>query len=272
MKRIFLTVLAIFFFIPSLHATNRQKERLEQPAGAEYINDLGMQFRLIPAGTFVMGSPDNEPGRDEDETQHTVTISRPFFMQTTEVTQGQWEAVMGSNESHFSACGSNCPVERVSWEEVQDFISRLNRLTGRQYRLPTEAEFEYSARAGTTDALANGKLTEIWCKEDEKMNEISWYCGNAQEKTHAVSQKKANPWGLHDMHGNLWEWCQDSWDGGDYSNKAVTDPLGKKETDGRVIRGGSWKDYAWHIRSANRDWCVYHYRNEFIGFRLVLTP
>ena len=280
MKEILVAVLAIILlFAPVLEASGQQMDKPEQqavtgspPTGSDYSNNLGMNFKLIPAGTFVMGSPGNEPGRDSDESQHQVTLSRSFYMQTTEVTQGQWKAVMGSNKSNFSECGLDCPVERVSWEEVQDFIAKLNQLSGLKYRLPTEAEFEYAARAGTTGALANGELTEIWCEEDKNMNEIGWYCGNAKDKTHSVGLKKANAWGLYDMHGNLWEWCQDSWDGADYSTEPVIDPLSTKSTDGRVIRGGSWHDYAWHTRSANRDWCVFHYRNEFVGFRLVLSP
>ncbi len=282
MKEILMAVLtATFLFAPVSEASERQMNKAEQHAvkvdsltGRDYSNNLGMYFKLIPAGTFVMGSPSEEPGRDSDESQHQVTLSRSFYMQTTEVTQGQWQTVMDSNPSHFSECGLDCPVERVSWEEVQNFIAKLNQLTGRKYRLPTEAEFEYAARAGTTGALANGELKEIWCEQDEKMNDIGWYCGNAKDKTHSVGLKKANPWGLYDMHGNLWEWCQDTWAGDDYSTEPVTDPFGirTKESDGRVIRGGSWHDYAWHARSANRDWTSPYYRNEFVGFRLVLSP
>ena len=278
-KTIVALLTSIYVFVPVLEAGELQPGTLEQkagkavlPAGRDFRNEFGMDFKLIPAGTFVMGSPAGEKGRDIDESQHQVTLSRPFYMQTTEVTQGQWQAVMGSNTSHFSTCGLNCPVERVSWEEALDFIDKLNLLSGLKYRLPTEAEFEYAARAGTTGGLANGELKDIWCDDDENMNAIGWYCGNAKETTHPVGQKKANAWGLYDMHGNLWEWCQDAWDGADYSTDPVTDPVGTKKTDGRVIRGGSWNNYAWHSRSANRDWCVYHYRNEFTGFRLALSP
>lgn len=280
MKEIVLAVLTTTLLqTPVLAETNRHINELEQHTdtvgshtAGDYTNNLGMRFKLIEAGTFVMGSPLGEAGRDSDESQHQVTLSRPFYMQTTEVTQGQWQMVMGSNPSHFSECGLDCPVERVSREEAQNFIAKLNQLTNRHYRLPTEAEFEYAARAGTTGALANGDLTEIWCDTDEKMNDIGWYCGNAQDSTHQVGLKKANPWGLYDMHGNVWEWCQDAWDGDDYSTEPVTDPLRTQASDGVVIRGGSWHDYAWHTRSANRDWTAPHYRNEFVGFRLVLAP
>lgn len=282
MKEILFAVLvSTLLFAPVLKASDQEMKKPEPeqqaakadpPTGIDYSNHLGMRFKLIHAGTFVMGSPSDELGRDSDENQHQVTLSRSFYMQTTEVTQGQWQTVMGSNNAYFSECGLDCPMDSISWEEAQSFIAKLNQLTGQKYRLPTEAEFEYAARAGTTSALANGELIKIWCDEDEKMNDIGWYCGNANDRTHPVGLKKANPWGLYDMHGNLWEWCQDSWYGSDYTTEPVTDPLSAESGDGRAIRGGSWYNYAWFARSANRDWLPYHYRNEYIGFRLVLSP
>lgn len=272
MKPITLSItIALLLSSPTISASESKPASLQQTK-ISYTNSLGMHFRLIPAGTFTMGSPENEPGRDIDESQHQVTLSRPLYMQTTEVTQGQYMKVMGTNPSNFSKCGPDCPVDRVSWNDVQLFIDKLNLLTGRTYRLPTEAEFEYAARAGTSSALANGKMTNIWCEEDSKLTEMAWYCGNAAGITHPIASKKPNPWGLYDMHGNVWEWCQDAWDGDDYNIEPVTDPIRIDESEGRVIRGGSWNDYGWHARSANRDWCVPHYRNEFIGFRLVLMP
>ena len=139
-------------------------------AEKEFINSIGMKFVLIPAGTFTMGSPSNEPSRWSYETQHQVTISRPFHMQTTVVTQGQWKRVMGSNPSHFNNCGDDCPVEQVSWDDVQEFIRKLNRQEGTdKYRLPTEAEWEYAARAGTTTPFYTGN-----CLSTEQAN----YNGN----------------------------------------------------------------------------------------------
>jgi formylglycine-generating enzyme required for sulfatase activity len=139
-----------------------------------------MKFVLIRAGTFIMGSPLNEPGRDSDERRHKVSLTRPSYVQATEVTQGQWQAVMGENPSHFSACGKTCPVEMVSWYDSQRFIARLNAMAGaRTYRLPTEAEWEYAARSGSQTALSNGILTVTGCAYDAKLDRTGWYCGNS---------------------------------------------------------------------------------------------
>ncbi|WP_320042265.1 SUMF1/EgtB/PvdO family nonheme iron enzyme [uncultured Desulfobacter sp.] len=178
-------------------------------------NELGMTFVYIPPGTFMMGSPDSEPGRDDDEILHPVTLTKGFYMQTTQVTQAQWQAVMGDNPSDFSGCGYDCPVERVSWEDVQEFIDRLNQqLSDTGYRLPTEAEWEYAARAGSQTAFANGPITiiESGLDLDPNLDAMGWYCYNAHGKTHPVAQKAANDWGLYDMHGNVWEWCADWYD------------------------------------------------------------
>ncbi|MDH5525624.1 MAG: formylglycine-generating enzyme family protein [Desulfobulbaceae bacterium] len=242
------------------------------PADPEYRNSIGMGFRLLAAGTFMMGSPEEEPGRDTDETRHQVTLSRAFYMQTTEVTQGQWQAVMGSNPSMFVECGADCPVERVSWHEVQEFIARLNQQTGQSYRLPTEAEFEYAARAGSSQAFANGPITQTACDLDPVLDAMAWYCYNADERPHPVAGKQANAWGLYDMHGNVWEWCADSRTDGDYPAAPVTDPLSPNAGEDRVIRGGSWSNDAWFARAANRDWTRPEYRNDYVGFRLVLDP
>ena len=157
-----------------------------------------------------MGSPSGESNRDSDEKQHRVTLTREYYMQTTEVTQGQWRKVMGSNPSKFTNCGDNCPVEKVSWEDCQQFIQKLNGMEGtRKYRLPTEAEWEYAARAGTTGAYAGD------------LDAMAWYDDNSGGKTHAVGGKSPNAWGLYDMHGNVYEWCQD-WKG-NYPSGSVTD-------------------------------------------------
>lgn len=241
-------------------------------APASFRNEIGMNFMLLPAGSFVMGSPVDEPSRDEDENQHQVILSQPFYMQTTEVTQGQWQEIMGNNPAHFAECGADCPVETVSWYDVQDFIEALNKKTGKQYRLPTEAEFEYAARAGSTTAFANGEISETACGHDPALDAIGWYCYNAGSTAQPVAQKQPNRWGLYDMHGNLWEWCADSWDGSPYQQEPAVDPLSPSPSaDGnRVIRSGSWATDAWFVRAANRDWCKPHFKNDFLGFRLVL--
>jgi formylglycine-generating enzyme required for sulfatase activity len=198
-------------------------------------NSLGMTFRLIPAGTFVMGSPSGELGQGTDETQYTVTISEPFYMQTTEVTQGQWKAVMDNNPSDFDSCGLNCPVEKMSWEDAQTFIATLNAMGEGSYTLPTEAQWEYAARAGSNKAFANGDISDT--TTDSNLDVMGWYDSNSGSTPHAVAQKKPNAWGLFDMHGNVHEWCNDWY--GTYPDISVTDPGGSSSGSYRVLRGGS---------------------------------
>lgn len=234
-----------------------------------FTNSIGMRFVLIPDGSFMMGSPPEETGRDIDELQHKVTLSKHFYMQTTEVTQGQWRAVMGSNPSYFSKCGDDCPVERVSSQDAEEFARRLNRLEGGDmYRLPTEAEWEYACRAGSATALANGEITVPGCGVDGKLDAMGWYCGNANDATHPVAQKAPNAWGLYDMHGNVWEWCRD-WVGY-YPSGHVTDPTGPETGPLRARRGGSWIDTVERCRSANRFYETPGARKELNGFRLVM--
>jgi len=236
-----------------------------------YTNSLGMSFQLIPAGTFTMGSPSDEAGRDDDETQHQVTLTQ-FYIQTTEVTQAQWIAVMGSNPSSFSGC-SDCPVEQVSWNNVQTFITNLNNQGEGTYRLPTEAEWEYAARAGSTTAFANGDITYyadmIECKYDSNLDAMGWYCYNSSSITHSVGQKDPNAWGLYDMHGNVYEWCEDWY--GTYPLSSVTDPTGPLSGSYRVFRGAGWWNYARYCRSAYRSGETPDYIGNVLGFRLVLT-
>ena len=156
-----------------------------------------------------MGSPETELGRGEDELPHEVTITRGFFLQTTAVTQGQWKAVMGNNPSRFSPKGDDHPVESVSWYDCQKFIERLNSSGEHIYRLPTEAEWEYACRAGKFSSCSEGEIIELFCDHDPNLDAVGWYCGNSDRATHPVAQKKPNPWGLYDLHGNVLEWCQD---------------------------------------------------------------
>ncbi|KPA13283.1 secreted protein containing Sulphatase-modifying factor domain protein [Candidatus Magnetomorum sp. HK-1] len=245
------------------------------PVNEQFTNSLGMTFVYIPPGTFMMGSPTDELGRGGNETQHQVTLTKGYFMQTTEVTQGQWKAVMGSNPSYFQNCGDNCPVEEVYWYKVQDFIESLNQKEGTsKYRLPTEAEWEYAARAGSSTAFANGAITERYCDYDPNLDAMGWYCGNSNDKTHPVAQKLSNAWGLYDMHGNVWEWCQDWYNS--YPENSVTDPTGPSLGSYRVLRGGSWGDSAHYCRSAKRDSDSpgdrLSYCGGFLGLRLSRTP
>jgi formylglycine-generating enzyme required for sulfatase activity len=185
------------------------------------VNGVSFKMVRIPAGEFMMGSPPDEPGRGSDETQHRVRISSDFWMGQTEVTQGLWKAVMGSNPSKFSNCGDDCPVEGPSlWKDRQEFLRRLNNLvSGGGFRLPTEAEWEYACRGGTTGPYAG------------ELDAMGWYYNNSENRTHRVAQKRPNAWGLYDMHGNVWEWC----------------PAGE---NGVAFRGGSWNSNAIECRAA----------------------
>ena len=231
----------------------------------ELRNSLGMEFVLIEPGTFEMGSPETESGRfDEEGPVHELTISQPYYLGKTEVTQEQWQAVMGSNPSRFSDCGGNCPVERVSWEDAQEFIAALNRQEGvTVYRLPTEAEWEYAARAGTRTAYSFGD-------DAAHLGAYAWYGDNTDFEPHPVGQKRPNGWGLHDMHGNVWEWVADRY--GAYPRDAVTDPRGANSGAARVYRGGGWSDTARVCRVAPRLRDSPGYRFFDLGFRLARTP
>jgi len=230
-------------------------------------NSLGMTFKLISPGTFVMGSPEDELGHESDEKQYTVTISKPFYIQTTEVTQEQWESVMENNPSYFSSCGNNCPVENISWDDIQTFLSKLNAMGDGHYSLPTEAQWEYVARAGSSTSLPNGELIETGCAIDPQLTNIAWYCGNSESKTHPVAQKQPNAWGLYDIPGNVWEWCQDWYD--NYPNSSVIDPVGPLSGSQRVIRDCGYDSNAVYCRSANRVRNYPDVKNKFFGLRLL---
>ncbi len=238
---------------------------------APYSNSLGMTFRYISPGTFWMGSPDTEVDRGSDETRHQVTLTSGFYMQTTEVTQGQWISVVGSNPSSFISCGDNCPVEQVSWDDIQTFLVFMNQQGEGTYRLPTEAEWEYCARAGTSTPFNTGG-----CLSTDQSNYNGNYpysdctSGVFRATPIAVGSFAANAWGLYDMHGNVWEWCSDWY--GSYSTTAVTDPTGPTSGTYRVLHGGSWADNSWDCRSADRDNGSPGGRSRFLGFRLVRTP
>ncbi len=236
-----------------------------------FTNSFGMTFNLLSAGTFMMGSPTDEPGRMNNETQHEVTLTQDFYMQTTEVTQGQWEAVLTEAESreisigglsktpsNFSSCGSGCPVETISWDDIQIFIIALNQLGEGTYNLPTEAQWEYAARAGSTTAFANGDITVLAGGLDPNLEAMGWYWQNtgalgiSEHGTKPVSQKDANAWGLYDMHGNVWEWCLE-WYEYDLGSDSVIDPTGPSSGYYKPLRGGSWKmSNARACRSASR--------------------
>ena len=221
-----------------------------------------LKMVYIPAGLFTMGSPDTEKDRRTSEgPQHRVTITPPFYMGMYEVTQAQWQSVMGSNPSQFK--GGNLPVESISWNDCQKFIKKLNSLGQGVFRLPTEAEWEYACRAGT--------VTRFYWGDDNDYSQIgqyAWYSGNSDNQTHEVGKKLPNAWGLFDMSGNVWEWCQDWYSG--YTSDRQTNPQGPSTGSYRVFRGSCWYNYTVSCRSANRDNDV---PNSWvsIGFRVVRT-
>ena len=236
------------------------------------VSSIGYKMVYLEPGTFMMGSPSSEPGRHGGETRHRVTLTKGFYIGATEVTQGQWKKMMGSNPSENP--GDDCPVEQVSWEDCQQFIQKLNRLEGTdKYRLPTEAEWEYACRAGSETAYCFGSGAG-------QLDQYAWYDDNSRGRAHPVGLKKPNAWGLYDMHGNVLEWCQDWYDGGIYPSGSVTDPTGPSSgiwlllrAPPRVCRGGSWGG-SWNYdakdcRSAVRYTGSPGDRYDFLGLRLA---
>ncbi|MFC1763390.1 formylglycine-generating enzyme family protein [Planctomycetota bacterium] len=274
----------------SREAQERQRQavdRLNLPLEVK-SRKTGIAFRLIPAGCFTMGSPKSEQDAGvkagakrkyvELEVMHQVEITKPFYCGKYEVTQGQWQAVMGSNPSKLTDAGQDAPVEQVSWDDCQAFLKKLCQMEGvakGTYRLLTEAEWEYACRAGTETALYNGELVIKGQKNGPAIGPIGWYGGNSgvsysggydssgwkekqfnheQAGTHPVGLKLANSFGLYDMIGNVYEWCHDT-----------------RSRDSRVTRGGSWSSSAWYCRSAKCDWMTPGNRWPFLGLRLART-
>lgn len=224
-------------------------------------NSIGMNFVYLPPGSFMRGSG---YGNSDENSVRRVTLTKGFYIQTTEVTQGQWKSVMGRNPSHFKDCGDDCPVEKVSWEDVQEFMKKLNQRKGSdKYRLPTEVEWEYACRTGSSGRYSFGN-------DEDRLGECARNNGNSRSKTHPVGQKKPNAWGLYDMHGNVWEWCED-WYNKRYPVGSVTDPTGPSSGNYWVLRGGFW----YVTRECTR--CAYHFlsfpdnRSSFLGFRVART-
>lgn len=239
--------------------------------GREYINFAGMKFIRVPAGSFMMGSPDTELQRDTNEILHQVTITQDYYLQATEVTQQQWLDVMGTQPSHFKNCGMECPVENVRYSDVMAFIQKLNQLEQTtHYRLPTEAEWEYACRAGSSAAFFNGPMIQ---EGDNNRNPyldvMGWYYHNASHAPHRVALKAPNAWGFYDMHGNVWEWCSD-WHR-PYPFYAEIDPKGAVSGKAKVRRGGSWAHYPSYCRSAYRSWYDPEDNSPELGFRLAIT-
>jgi formylglycine-generating enzyme required for sulfatase activity len=247
------------------------------------------RLRSISKGAFTMGSPEAEAGRAPDELQHEVTLTHDYWLAESECTQALWQLVMDGNPSHFVS--DERPVEEVTWPDVQLFLQRLNeRVPGLDARLPTEAEWEYGSRAKTTSQTYAGELQVVGMYNAPVLDDIAWYGGNsgvgfeldngidasswpdkqyadATVGSHPVMGKQPNRWGVYDSLGNLWEWCQD-WFGA-YDAGPVVDPQGPATGDGRVIRGGSWGNYAADMRVANRNQGTPADKAIILGFRIA---
>ena len=237
------------------------------------VPGIGLEMLKVSPGTFLMGSPAGEADRDDDEVQHHVTLTKAFWLGKYEVTQGQWKAVMGDNPSNFT--GDGLPVEKVSWEDAMEFCGKLDRMDGNKprgyvYSLPTEAQWEYACRAGTTTATAYG---ESLSSRQANFDGDNPYGGAPKgpylSKTTPVGSYRPNAWGFYDMHGNVREWCQDRY--GDYPGSSVSDPEGPSTGASRVGRGGSWGNVGRYCRSADRDGSGPGLRDSSLGFRLVLS-
>ena len=240
-----------------------------QSVGPFWTNSIGMKFGWIPAGMFLMGSSTEEEGRYL-ELQHKVTLTKGFYLAIHPVTQEQWFGVMGNNPSHFRG-EANLPVEQISWRDCKDFFRKLSEREGLAYRLPTEAEWEYACRAGTTTPFYFGDAIST---DQANFNGNHPYRdskkGLNRGRTTPVGSFPPNGWGLHDMHGNVWEWCAD-WGIEKYQSDDVVDPQGPKKGDSRVVRGGSFVDQASLLRSARRHDLKPAFRALQVGFRPVRT-
>ncbi len=260
--------------------SNRESTDQKHPTatGEKVItNSIGMKLALIPAGEFLMGSPDLDKDADVNEKpQHRVRIAKPFYLGVYPVTQSEYERVMGENPSWFCKSGtgkgkigqqdtSQFPVEHVLWKSAVEFCKRLSKKENEEYRLPTEAQQEYAGRAGSTT---------MWCYGDKEsvLGKYAWFDGNAGRRTHPVGQKKPNAWGLYDMHGNVWEWCSDWYAEDYYRISPPEDPTGAATDSGRVIRGGCWLNPAEGCRSAYRINRSPGFRAGSLGFRVTRVP
>ncbi len=211
-----------------------------------------MKFAWVPPGAFLMGG-----SADDEKPVHRVRLTKGFYMGIYPVTQAQWQGVMGYNPSNFR--GDDRPVEMVSWDDCLEFCHKLTQLTSKPIRLPTEAEWEYACRAGTTSEYCSGG-------DEAALKKVGWYGATSKSQTQPVGKLAPNAWGLYDTHGNVWEWCQDAY--GPYQNGDVEDPI-NDQGDSRVLRGGSWYFQPVDCRAAYRCWIAPSYRNDDFGCRVV---
>jgi formylglycine-generating enzyme required for sulfatase activity len=253
---------------PRLTEAPRNEPQPKEVRNLDLGGGVKMRVVWVPAGTFTMGSPTSEEGRDSDEGPQTRVTLDGFWMGETEVTQAQWQAVMRNNPSWFNrervgGDPSNHPVENVSWEDAKDFCDQLSSRTGYRIGLPTEAQWEYACRAGSTTSYCFGGGAS-------RLGDYAWFDGNSNSQTHPVRQKQPNAWGLYDIHGNVWEWCADWKDTYPGGNK--TNYLGPSNGSDRVIRGGSWYVVPRLLRSAGRVWGAPSVADSSLGFRVAVSP
>ena len=259
-------------------ATTRQQSTVAQPAVAQQpvvqtpvtngdiisipVKDgISIEMVRVEAGTFTMGAtPEMKDPWDDEKPTHQVTLTNDYYIGKYEVTQALWKAVMGKNPSKFK--GDNLPVEQVNWKDCQEFLSKLNNTTGKKFRLPTEAEWEYAARGGK-------KSRGYQYSGSNNISDVAWYEDNSGSKTHTVGSKQANELGIYDMSGNVWEWCHD-WKGS-YSSSSQVNPTGANSGSYRVGRGGSWRHAARGCRSSYRNNSTPDNRNDSLGLRLILS-
>ncbi len=268
---VLLMLVSLLFALSADSSINRENKTTHYGVGEEFTVYLpniqpglkNLVMVKIPAGTFEMGSPPSEPGHEENESPvHEVTLSKDFYMGKYEVTQAQWLALMDENPS--TEIGGNLPVNKVSWIDCQEFIKRLNQYSNQSnFRLPTEAEREYAARADTTGISYLGDD-----HNRETMMEHAWFRNNSEGYLHPVGELKPNPWGLHDIFGNVWEWCHD-WYVPAYPDEARINPSGPKSGVEKVFRGGSWMARFDYLRSADRGKFTPDNRRNTGGFRLA---
>lgn len=234
-----------------------------------FTNSLGMKFAWIPPGTFTMGSSKDEKDRGDNEFPHEVTLTKGFYMGVYAVTQEEWSQFMLTNYSEFKG-RKNLPVDNVSWEDCQEFIKRLREKDKRPYRLPTEAEWEYACRVGTTTPFHFGETITTEQANFDGEAVAGSAKGEFRGQTMPVGTFPANAWGLHEMHGNVWQWCHDWY--GDYPKKSVVDPQGADAGRIRVLRGGAWDSDRFGCRSAFRFAFNPSSRRSYFGLRLCFSP
>ncbi len=250
MLRVFLTV-CVALLLPAILSAENPPSFTDTASGIDFV--------FVKGGCFTMGD-----SSDEDNAAHEVCVN-DFFMAKNVVTQGQWKTVAGNYPKSRSSCGDNCPAQQISWEEAQNFISKLNDKTGKRYRLPTEAEWEYAAKGGARNQRWAGTGTE------SDLGDYAWYSSNAGGNVHPVGQKKPNPSGLYDMSGNVWEWVHDWYDKHYYKNSARDNPSGPSSGSSHVLRGGSWSRNAMFTTTTVRNRITPGCWLDYYGFRLAMT-